>query len=466
MRLHPLHRRRRGHADGQHRLRPRACATPASTCGAATQLCAWKLERGDIKRVPTWNEGDSGVELDGTDIAIEQLSPVDSSDGTCIEFTLVANVDDERRRRAQRRRLRRRHDRSSRAPADLELEAAVVRSARSSAPFAASASSSRRPAPARRSSRTSARRRSIATAAARDSRAIDPGAGTARRVLRLQRDRVELRERHLRRSSTIPTRSSASRPRAARATRAPVRSRARCAACTSRRRRCAERVERLRRARPRRSSASAASSTRSARRASAAPRRRCSACTARRHGVSARARPSWTNGPSVCSAGAHLGASGAPCGDRRRLRERHVQRHRAQGVRRRPPVRDRDRLSVRNGSDAPAERRLHYRRHSRWKLPSDPQAAYRAYGPALVRKAERILRSREDAVDVVHALFVDLIPRWNRDVDLPYLYRAVTNRCLNLLRDRGTRARLLEREQPAPRRSDACGSTTRSSASG
>ncbi|MGE5186780.1 MAG: RNA polymerase sigma factor [Acidobacteriota bacterium] len=80
---------------------------------------------------------------------------------------------------------------------------------------------------------------------------------------------------------------------------------------------------------------------------------------------------------------------------------------------------------------------------------SDPQAAYRAYGPALVRKAERVLRSREDAIDVVHALFVDLIPKWNRDVDLPYLYRAVTNRCLNLLRDRGTRARLLEREASA-----------------
>lgn len=80
---------------------------------------------------------------------------------------------------------------------------------------------------------------------------------------------------------------------------------------------------------------------------------------------------------------------------------------------------------------------------------SDPQGAYRAYGPALVRKAERILRSREDAVDVVHALFVDLIPRWSRDVDLAYLYRAVTNRCLNVVRDRGTRARLLAREQQA-----------------
>jgi RNA polymerase sigma-70 factor (ECF subfamily) len=76
-----------------------------------------------------------------------------------------------------------------------------------------------------------------------------------------------------------------------------------------------------------------------------------------------------------------------------------------------------------------------------------PQTAYRTWGPALVRKAERILRNREDAVDVVHALFVDLIPRWNSEMDLPYLYRAVTNRCLNVVRDKGTRARLLEREQ-------------------
>lgn len=86
---------------------------------------------------------------------------------------------------------------------------------------------------------------------------------------------------------------------------------------------------------------------------------------------------------------------------------------------------------------------------SRVDAASDPQSAYRAYGPALVRKAERILRSREDATDVVHALFVDLIPKWTRDVDLPYLYRAITNRCLNVVRDRGTRARLLEREQTA-----------------
>jgi RNA polymerase sigma-70 factor (ECF subfamily) len=77
---------------------------------------------------------------------------------------------------------------------------------------------------------------------------------------------------------------------------------------------------------------------------------------------------------------------------------------------------------------------------------TDPQAAYRAWGPALVRKAERVLRNRDDAADVVHALFVDLIPRWSSDVDLPYLYRAVTNRCLNQVRDRATRTRLLARE--------------------
>jgi RNA polymerase sigma-70 factor (ECF subfamily) len=34
-------------------------------------------------------------------------------------------------------------------------------------------------------------------------------------------------------------------------------------------------------------------------------------------------------------------------------------------------------------------------------------------------------------------------------VDLPYLYKAVTHRCLNLVRNRGTRARLLEREAVA-----------------
>ncbi|HEY5923243.1 MAG TPA: hypothetical protein VIV11_16300 [Kofleriaceae bacterium] len=78
-------------------------------CG--DDLCAWKVERGEIKRVATWHEGDSGVELVGTDTAIMQLSPVDSADGqcrdnpdgsttctspddVCLEFSLLANIDD------------------------------------------------------------------------------------------------------------------------------------------------------------------------------------------------------------------------------------------------------------------------------------------------------------------------------------------------------------------------------------
>ena len=61
-------------------------------CGDS--LCSWKVERGGITRVPTWHEGDSGVQFDGPDTAIEQLASFNSGDGDCIVFDLVANVDD------------------------------------------------------------------------------------------------------------------------------------------------------------------------------------------------------------------------------------------------------------------------------------------------------------------------------------------------------------------------------------
>lgn len=84
--------------------------------------------------------------------------------------------------------------------------------------------------------------------------------------------------------------------------------------------------------------------------------------------------------------------------------------------------------------------------------------AYDRYGRALRRKATRILGSADDANDVVQALFADLLHAGevNVTLDLPYLYRAVTNRCLTLLRDESNRARLLERNSesaltPAPR---------------
>jgi RNA polymerase sigma factor (sigma-70 family) len=66
----------------------------------------------------------------------------------------------------------------------------------------------------------------------------------------------------------------------------------------------------------------------------------------------------------------------------------------------------------------------------------------------LLRKCERILRNRDDAEDVVQALFVELLKRKSTNVDLPYLYRACTNRCLNLIRNRKRRRQLLEQEKP------------------
>jgi RNA polymerase sigma-70 factor, ECF subfamily len=77
--------------------------------------------------------------------------------------------------------------------------------------------------------------------------------------------------------------------------------------------------------------------------------------------------------------------------------------------------------------------------------------AYTRYGPAMLRKAERVLQNRADAGDVVQGLFVDLVERGVERVEMAYLYRAVTNRCLNLIRDRRNRERLLERQEPALR---------------
>ncbi len=72
---------------------------------------------------------------------------------------------------------------------------------------------------------------------------------------------------------------------------------------------------------------------------------------------------------------------------------------------------------------------------------------YQRYARPLLRKAERLLRNSDDAQDVVHGLFADLMNRPLTNIELPYLYRAVTNRCLNLLRDTKNRKRILEAHQ-------------------
>ena len=73
----------------------------------------------------------------------------------------------------------------------------------------------------------------------------------------------------------------------------------------------------------------------------------------------------------------------------------------------------------------------------------DAQSAYRRYGSALLRKAQRILQDSDDASDVVQALFAELMQRDAPILDLRYLYRAVGHRALNLVRDRKNRARLM-----------------------
>lgn len=59
-------------------------------CGES--LCSWKLVRGDIEQVGTWTEGDSGVAFLGDDTAIQQVAPVNSTDGACLRFTMIADV--------------------------------------------------------------------------------------------------------------------------------------------------------------------------------------------------------------------------------------------------------------------------------------------------------------------------------------------------------------------------------------
>jgi RNA polymerase sigma factor (sigma-70 family) len=75
--------------------------------------------------------------------------------------------------------------------------------------------------------------------------------------------------------------------------------------------------------------------------------------------------------------------------------------------------------------------------------------SYVRYGPALLRKARRLLRNEEDARDAVQSLFVELLARPELPHDLGYLYRALTHRCLNALRDEKNHSRLLSRETSA-----------------
>ena len=61
-------------------------------CGDA--LCAWKVDSGAIKRVPTWHRSDYGAELVGDPVVLSQVSKATSKDVNCFQFDLITDQDD------------------------------------------------------------------------------------------------------------------------------------------------------------------------------------------------------------------------------------------------------------------------------------------------------------------------------------------------------------------------------------
>jgi hypothetical protein len=59
-------------------------------CGQT--LCQWKVDRGAISKVPTWNDHDYGVQLGG-DTRISRHLDFNNDKVKCIDFNLVANID-------------------------------------------------------------------------------------------------------------------------------------------------------------------------------------------------------------------------------------------------------------------------------------------------------------------------------------------------------------------------------------
>lgn len=72
---------------------------------------------------------------------------------------------------------------------------------------------------------------------------------------------------------------------------------------------------------------------------------------------------------------------------------------------------------------------------------------YRSHGHLVLRRARRLLANEEDACEVLHDVFAALIdrPAQLRGDATPttWLYAATTHACLNRLRNKRTRARIL-----------------------
>ncbi|MEO0813092.1 MAG: sigma-70 family RNA polymerase sigma factor [Myxococcota bacterium] len=69
----------------------------------------------------------------------------------------------------------------------------------------------------------------------------------------------------------------------------------------------------------------------------------------------------------------------------------------------------------------------------------DVEDFYRRFGPMVLRRCRKLLRSEEDAVDAMQDTFVQVLRRAERlDDSAPssLLYRTATNVCLNMLRSK------------------------------
>jgi len=80
----------------------------------------------------------------------------------------------------------------------------------------------------------------------------------------------------------------------------------------------------------------------------------------------------------------------------------------------------------------------------------DVEALSQRYGPMVLRRCRRLLRSEEDARDICQDVFVRLIAsrhRLNSEHLSSLLYRIATNLCLNRIRDRGRRPETADEER-------------------
>lgn len=78
---------------------------------------------------------------------------------------------------------------------------------------------------------------------------------------------------------------------------------------------------------------------------------------------------------------------------------------------------------------------------------TEVETVYREHGHSVLRRARRMLRSEEDARDVLQDVFLDIFKNPTRfearSSIATYLYAATTHACLNRIRDGRTRTRIV-----------------------